>query len=47
MEDIKEIARYTSSKFGVAQRDKYLFGLEAHFKKISSTATKYKTRSDI
>lgn len=33
-EDAKEIGRYTFSKFGVTQRDKYLFGLEAHFKKF-------------
>lgn len=46
-EDIKEIGRYTISKFGVAQRDKYLFGLEAHFKKISSGPTKSKNRSDL
>lgn len=46
-EDIKEIGRYTISEFGATQRDKYLYGLEAHFKKISTKPKKYKHRSDI
>lgn len=46
-EDIKEIGRYTLSKFGVSQRDKYLCGLASHFEKIAKKPKMFKQRNDI
>jgi len=46
-EDIKGIGRYSLSKFGVSQRNKYLHGLASHFEKIANNPKIYKKRNDI
>jgi toxin ParE1/3/4 len=46
-DDIKDIGRYTLSKFGAEQRNKYLIGLESHFRTIAAMPNKGKPRSDL
>ena len=45
--DLKKIGRYTKKKWGLNQRDKYLFGLNERFQWLADNSKAGKYRPDI
>ncbi len=46
-EDIKKIGRYTRDRWGIKQRDKYLFGMEQRFQWLADNPTIGSNRNEI